>query len=674
MDSIFYTFRSGGLEDINMNSHSTSYHFAGHYPITAIVADTNHHYVYLKNYNYIGKYNEATHKYENIIPDSMLTRQFYDIDVSPDGKIWAAAYDNSKEVAIYNGHQWHEYHYTASQYYYGFSSIRVVNDTLAYVYGDNQKFFAFHNGIFDSIFSTVGYSMEDWNADQFGNIWIAARNNLLHFNGSLIALFDDTNSPIGTDQFLHVKIGVNGHIWTAGDRSTLLEFDGSTWQTIALPHPYWSVENFSLDKQDNPWVVTTGEYKALKYAGGSWNATDFPFIPFKNIKALGAIYYLSANMVTVADEEGIFKVNLSANYINGFSDTSEYAQANNVNCFVANEPQNAPAFGTNQGIQALPGFSNTQLPNDTVNNICYDNGTYYIATNNGLLVYNGLFYNNFNTSNSPLPSNRITFVTTGNSQTYWCNAINALYVGTDKGFAIYQNTQWKVYDSSNIAVNNFYVTGIQIPCYDTSTYISTRDNGLIALYPNGGYNIYNTTNGNLLDDTLYYVKEIQLAECGSFLIAGTSHHGIAYIPLWWSSNFQFEYDTLVYYNNAVPFASSHFVTPVFNNFGPSFLVTSDNSLNLLSPCGSIAETNPKHQELKWILSGDELIITVPDYFTGKGNLMLTDMLGKPVVKRDYAISSGKIMIDISNISSGIYVFTLINGNNTGYVKVAINHN
>ena len=120
----------------------------------------------------------------------------------------------------------------------------------------------------------------------------------------------------------------------------------------------------------------------------------------------------------------------------------------------------------------------------------------------------------------------------------------------------------------------------------------------------------------------------------------------------------------------------HSIVPSYTLTFPQYygyLVTTDSSFGVLTPCGAITEIKPQIQILKWFQSENNLIISIPDYFYGKGNIMLTDMLGRSIIKKDCEINSDKIEIDISNISSGIYVFNVINGTKSGYVKVALSH-
>ncbi len=224
----------------------------------------------------------------------------------------------------------------------------------------------------------------------------------------------------------------------------------------------------------------------------------------------------------------------------------------------------------------LPDFDNNQLLSQDVNYCCYDNGTYYIATDSGLTIYNGILYNQYNMSNTPFPSNDITFVTTHFTNCFESGNNNGLYVGTDKGIAIYQNYQWTAYDTTDIDIDNFYVTGILPNCYnDDETYVATRSGGLIKIYSDGEYDLFNTMSGNFEDDSLFYIKFMQLAGCGSFIVVGTSHHGIGYTSNWGPDYFQF--DTQYEFSKAI--AIGYY-------YGTNIIAT-DQSYMVLSPCGIV---------------------------------------------------------------------------------------
>jgi len=100
------------------------------------------------------------------------------------------------------------------------------------------------------------------------------------------------------------------------------------------------------------------------------------------------------------------------------------------------------------------------------------------------------------------------------------------------------------------------------------------------------------------------LKNVELGECRQFYAYGDAHNGIA---LGGYGGNTFYYDTLNY--QSLPFHSSKLIATT-QNWGNTY-VSTDNTINALSPCGSIAEHQPK-QQLKWYQSGGNLIITVPN--------------------------------------------------------------
>lgn len=287
-ESTLYLTRHGGLEKVDMNDFSISYKWANYYPVRGIVADTGNTYVYRVDNQDIMRFNYNTLEYENIWHDSLQNKSITDIDVAPNGNIWAVTGGFYKEVAIYNGIEWEEFPFPG-YLYYGFNGINLVNDSTAYILGIGTKFYTFQNGVYDTLFIENGYNINHWDVDNAGNLWAARGENLLHINNGIPTIYDTTNCPIGSDEFLIVEIGSNGHVWTCGNSNKLLEFDGTTWQVHTLPVNYPDIENFTLDSQNNPWVIVH-HYQARQLytlSGNNWITNDILFMPLRDVKAIG---------------------------------------------------------------------------------------------------------------------------------------------------------------------------------------------------------------------------------------------------------------------------------------------------------------------------------------------------------------------------------------------------
>jgi hypothetical protein len=587
-------------------------------------------YIYLKDNSYIGVYDTLLSDYVNINTGPSAISNVNSVGISPNGNIWAGGY---QKVGIFNGTSWQYYSYN------GNGNVKVINDTSAYISGN--PFIYFHNGVFDSLFTMPQNTyFRDWDVDSHGGLWIAGNRKLIHVQDTVVTYFDSTNAPIGTELFRKVVVGKNGHVWTCGDKGNLFEYDGANWSVHSLMAGNINIDNFNLDSLSHPWVIAGGSSNL--YWGMSiyvWNGSSFNspvyfrFMPYQDIKEI------SPN--EIATEEGVF--NFGYNFqVAQFHGNPDFPEATDVNCFRRysqySSNQNYP-YGTHTGIYnsdgtVAAGLDTSMLPNDTVNYLLNDYGSDYVCTNNGLLVYNGVFYNTFNSSNSPLPSNKITFANVMQSQPY-----NILYIGTDNGIAIYANGQWTVLDSISLGLSNFYVTGILPPVYDTITYISTMGSGLIKIFQSGGFEILNTTNGNFQDDSLYYVMLAELPACVTNIMIGTNSNGIAFNN-YWNSSFQ-------YYNisTGYPFTQSRSAV----NNGSDILIGTNAGLWIATPCGGISENSISDYLTIYPNPGNG-VFTIGQLFLSK--IEIYNIIGEVIYKT--ATTNEKITIDLSRQAKGIY--------------------
>jgi hypothetical protein len=576
-DSSIYAIRDGCLQIRNAINGRDDYRMKNHFPLKVLLPDGSGKYIFLSNANYIGKFDTLTNDYAIINTDT-FAGSVRDIGISPNGNIWATA---NSQIGIYSNNNWNIYQAPAN------GPLTVIDDTSAFVTINTNTIALYHNGTTDTLFHLpTNTHFRDWDTDSLGNVWIAGESKLIYLHDTTAIYFDSTNTPSGSDNFRKVVVGKNGHVWTCGERGKLLEFDGTTWITHALQNPNIMIDNFNLDSLSNPWVIAGYSYNG-KYSGmtlyigngSNFNTSGFPFNPFRNAKAVSS--------KNVAINQGLFEFNsFNVSYsVNGFYGQPNFPFAEEVSCiqttdmFVTNAVQmSGTSHGTFDPHAVSMSLDSFALPNDTINCLFTNNGTHYVCTNNGLLIYDGIFNNVLNTSNSPLPSNKITFATilTGSTN-------NTLYIGTDKGVAIVINNQWTVYDSAFIGSGNFYVTGISPPRdFDTTTYVSTMGNGLIEFYPSGSFQIYNTTNGTLLDDSLYYVMWAPLAKCGDFIIFGTSSHGLGFKDILGS--------TINYCNTTTGYPIHSSRSAAYNFFyGYDYVIATDAGLYFATGCNGIAE-------------------------------------------------------------------------------------
>lgn len=643
-DSSIYESRQC-LQIKNIFSGSIEYRWANHYQILMLLPDKHRNYIYLKNNSYIGVYDSLLNDHININTGPLTNNYIESIGISPNGNIWAGT---PQKLGIYNGSTWQVY--PINGYNHGY--IKVINDTSAYLSG--SPFLRFHNGIVDTLFTLPqGNYLRDWDTDSLGNLWIAGGDKLFNYIDTTLAFFDSTNTPVGLEKFYKVVLGKNGHVWTCGAAGKLFEYNGSVWSTHLLPSPFLAIDNFNLDSLSRPWVIA-GSYSTYpnpqysymsiyRWNGSNFNShVSFPFMPYSNIKAIAPN--------ALANDDGVFSFNF--NYQNfrilGFKGSPENPAATDVNCFRTYSQYSGYSeyiYGTNNGIYSLwgsvAGLDSSVLPSDTVNCLLSDHGSDYVCTDNGLLIYNGVFYNTLDTSNSPLPSNKITFATVTEGQSY-----NKLYIGTDNGLAIYSNSQWTVYDSTYFGLSSCNVTGILPPqyfnYYDTTIYVSTMGSGLIKLYASGSFEILNTANGKFNDDSLYYVIHAFLAKCGEYIVIGTKENGIAVYD-YWSNDIQ-------YYSNrnGYPFTQSKAAVDA-TLYAGYVLIGTNTGIYWASICGGIDENNSS-DNLNVYPNPSMGVFTIEQ--PSGSQIEIRNILGEIIYKS--ITKDEKITADLSKQAKGIY--------------------
>ncbi len=649
-DSSLYTIRNGGLQIKNRVTLDNDYRWAEHYAMRTVLPDGKGNYFFLKDSSFIARYDTLLQSYQNINLGPLMNFYINDIGISPNGNIWATA---NNVLGIYDGTSWQLFPYSSN-----INNIKIISDTSAYVLGNEVLFF--HQGLFTSMgILPSNFYYKDWDVDTLGTLWIEGEHEIHVIPNVLSIIFDSTDAPFGSDKLKQLVAGRNGHIWVSGSANKLYEYNGITWIVHALPIGYIYIDNFNLDSLSRPWVIAGNYYystssfyntKIYIYNGTSFTQTiDFLFNPYCNATALvdGAI----------SNKYGIFYFDQQSTYppfrILDYHGVPDYVNTANVNAFEANYPSNPnPPYATNQGIYGIAGLDTSLLPSQIINHVMYDGGSHYISTDSGLVIFDGTIYSYIDTSNAPLPSNKITFTIISHVNPY-----NKLYIGTDRGIAIYENTQWTVYDTSNIIINNFNVTGVLpgIPYYyDSTTYITTMGGGLIKLYPSGTYDILSTSTGTFQDDSLYYVKYAFLAKCGEFIFCGTKHHGIA---SWngWSGNIEYANTSTGY-----SFDESCAASELFSfNYGSGILVGTNTGIYYAFPCSGIRENSPGITSLKWFIDRNNLFITPPPNMYGDVRLKIFDILGREIITTKENVSPNqKISIPVVELNAGIYLVKL----------------
>lgn len=294
----------------------------------------------------------------------------------------------------------------------------------------------------------------------------------------------------------------------------------------------------------------------------------------------------------------------------------------------------------------------------------YAAGSYYIGTDKGLCIYNQIVYSNFDTSNSGLPSNKVTYIISYPSP---YTHLQELWVGTDKGLALYTGGQWTKFDTSVIHIPAINVSGI-LPCpayymnRDSTVWISTLGSGLIKLNRDGRYKVYNTVSGNFADDTLFYIA--QRIGCGysGDIVMGTADNGICYYVSYGDS-FSHTTQGYSYSGPTTTFHSSRLLSQYYQDyFDNQTIATTDEGIYYLAG-HCVVEGIPginKDASIRWHQENNErLWIDLSAINSDRASITLYDIAGHKVMPAIEEIApASRCYINISGLASGTYILDL----------------
>lgn len=536
------------------------------------------------------------------------------------------------------------------------SRILALNDSVIVLTDGTDVRTYGPGGLSGSLYTfnpAVGASAIEWAADTAGRAWIAAGSKFMSVSPDTVAFY--LPSLPGYEYVTHVATDAYGGIYatTSGGNLYVTHTNYFTLQN----HQY-SFNALAVDRYGAIGAAVAADTAMILNTTAGDHAF-FGNMPYQHIQAVtGGL---------IATDQGIFQLTNNYYYMNNvlptnFMDSSDQIYAHDVTCFGTGDNSGSTYYGTHHGLyrmySSIPAVTTALLPDSNINCVYNHNGTLIIGTDKGLCVTDQLFYTTYDTSNSPLPSNKITFVTF-DYESY--TSQQELWIGTDKGLALYAAGVWTIYDTTVIPVPSMYVTGVQPNLYyymnyDTSIWVSTLGSGLIKIKRHGGYTVFNTGNQQLQDDSLYYLTGTPGCYSYGSMIIGTAHHGICTYDR--NNTNTFLYDTAAnpYYGNgqSAKFSSSKlFYQSDASYIGTTMLVT-DNGIDFVGRCvvEGIKEVTLLNGKLTWHQSNSNTVHVSIDGYDGDAEYTIYDMQGKQL---GVTTAHGATDIDVRNLATGAYI-------------------
>ncbi len=652
VDSTFFVIRYQAVQALSLRSpHTTRYLWDRFDGVSRLCPGPNASLAVLKAgrlYQYFDQQDSMVY-----IP---TPQSAYIEDISgADSSLWALSTFN--QVSKYDGAGWHTYSFGGT---FSATQLLAVNDTLVYL-SDRRviRTYSPSTGLSDTIFTFAAYAnFTDWAADAAGNAWLIADQNLMYIPitpGASVTY--PLNGQLGTyETVTAIATDAQGGVYATTSAAAL--FTGNS-AGMTRNNNYSRVKTVAVDRGNSLGAVLLDDSVSI-LNGATGDGAHFGNMPYQNIKAV------SSGMI--ATDQGILQYNDNYYYLSniipvGFIDSSQIPYANDVTCFMTGTPSTSsyyPVVGTRHGVQTRPGsqisINNASLPDTMINCIYNNNGSLIIGTDKGLCVTDQLFYSIYDTSNSLLPSNKITSITYDQAPD---THLPELWIGTDKGFALYSGGQWTKYDTSVIPVSSLYVTGILSTVYyymnpDTSLWISTMGGGLIKMRRNGSYVQYSTTN-QLLDDSIYYISSTPACYNYGSLVMGTAHHGIClYDP---NNTNTFTYDTIGYpYNGGSSFQihRSDLYAQSGAGYGATSLLVTDQGIDFVGRCviEGVQTVQPDAGRLTWYQGDhDHMHVSLAGY-EGDVDYTMYSLLGQPSARMTAPATAD---MPVTGLAAGAYI-------------------
>lgn len=229
----------------------------------------------------------------------------------------------------------------------------------------------------------------------------------------------------------------------------------------------------------------------------------------KNFITSAAIYFLFLSIIYCQSEWIVYKPTNSGLISISVTDL-EVDQTGNV--WIGSSSGSLNKFSNGEWTD----YSGSGLPGPAKNIALGTGSDVWIGTqNNGIARFdpaNKTVKSAYSTSNSELPSNEISALIMDNSGRIW--------VGTNKGVAILDGTNWTLYNTSNSILPHNWIYAFAID-NDGNMWVGTA--GGLAKSDGSGWMIYNTTNSDLPDN---YVLSLAIDSNGDKWI-GTLSGGLA---------------------------------------------------------------------------------------------------------------------------------------------------
>ncbi len=321
--------------------------------------------------------------------------------------------------------------------------------------------------------------------DADDNKWIGTEGGLVKMNAAgEMTIFTTDNSDIPGNQITAIFID-NDDVWIGTQLSGMAKFDGITWTNYDptnSPIPDYQVNCINKDSNDTIWIGTTSGLV-------KWDGADYWYV-YTNTNSLLHSNNINDIYIDATDNIYIGTVNGGlSTYINGFIDY--YRTDNslisdntvlNIDEDIYSNKWLATSFGGLSVFTPDETFLKfTPLTSDISNWSCdaltidNDNIGLIAMSSTGLDIFDNVTWENYTTTNSPMPDDYINTVK--------ADSENKIWMGTDTGGVVVLDRTLLI---SVEDINPFNVNVYPNPSTSSSIVSTNIIDGDLQIYSLGG--------------------------------------------------------------------------------------------------------------------------------------------------------------------------------------------
>jgi len=278
--------------------------------------------------------------------------------------------------------------------------------------------------------------------DQFTNeVWAGTDFGLANFDGTNWTIYNTSNSGLTDNLIRAVETDPSGNIWVGTLIEGLFMFDGISWVNYTMSNsdlPDNQIKDIEFDQDGFMWVATTGGL--AMFNGSVWTVWDIfnSSLPTNNISS---IKVAPDNSKRIGAVNGGLQI-ISADNLTMTTYWSYNSSLIDNTILMVDFDQNGLLWMATPsgGLIVHTGgdswiFYNTFTSDIPTNSATYilihDNLKYVPTIEDGLLIYDGITFEKFTTSNSNMPDNYLFCIEKDTSEIFWMGSYNGGLIKLD---------------------------------------------------------------------------------------------------------------------------------------------------------------------------------------------------------------------------------------------------